>query len=229
MRKFSSISSLPLRHYDLMEELWGRATGGSVCATRQEQRQHQQQKLEVDLNYQMEYIPESPFYERGTYSTSLSPSGMDEHSPGPTQPVTSIPSCETSTSRGSKRKAPMVDLMDSQFEKLITKLDELMNVLRSSNSHFEKILSIMERLGSAIEEQNDIIEKQNYIMRRRSTFQYSESDVWEMLAGMNIQEESIMEHYYDFLCTNPVYTKRLMGLPPNLRWNKLIEMMMGSV
>ncbi|BAT83427.1 uncharacterized protein HKW66_Vig0110600 [Vigna angularis] len=205
-----------------MVELWGRATGGSVCATHQEQRQNQQQKLEVDLNYQMEYIPESPLYERGTYSTSPSPSGMDEHSPGPTQPVTSIPSCETSTSRGSKRKAPMVDLMDSQFEKLITKLDELMNVLRSSNSHFEKILSIMERQVSAIEEQN-------YIMRRRSTFQYSESDVWEMLAGMNIQEESIMEHYYDFLCTNPVYTKRLMGLPPNLRWNKLIKMMTGSV
>lgn len=191
-------------------------------ATRQERRQHPQQRLEVDLNYQMKYIPEPPSYEGGTYSTPPSPSVMDEHSPRPTKFVPSIPSCEKSTSRGSKRKAPMVDLMDSQFQKLITKLDEVMDVMRSANSHLEKLSSIMEQKVIAMK-------KQNYIMRRTTTFQYLESDIWEMLAGMNIQEETIMEQYYDFLCTNPVYTKRLMGLPPNRRWNKLIKMTMGSV
>ncbi|WVZ07362.1 hypothetical protein V8G54_020708 [Vigna mungo] len=196
--------------------------GKESSATRQERRQHPQQRLEVDLNYQMKYIPEPPSYEGGTYSTPPSPSVMDEHSPRPTQPVPSIPLCETSTSRGSKRKAPMVDLMDSQFEKLITNLDKLMDVMRSSNSHLEKLSSIMEQRVIAIKERNDI-------MRRTTTFQYSESDIWEMLAGMNIQEETVMEQYYDFLCTNPVYTKRLMGLPPNRRWNKLIKMMMESV
>jgi len=66
------------------------------------------------------------------------------------------------------------------------------------------------------------------MMHRMTNFQYSESDIWEMLAGMNIHEENLMEQYYDFLCANPVYMKRLMGLPPGLRWNKLLKMMTGT-
>jgi len=213
-----------------MEEFWGadRATGSGVRTTRQARHQCQQQRLEVDLKYQMEYVPDPPLYEGGTYPTPPSPPAMDEYSPGPTQSQPSVPSCGTSSSRGSKRKAPMVDLMDSQFEKLTTKLDGFMDVMGSGNSHFENISQAAQRQVVAIEKRNEILIKQVSMMRRMTNFQYSESDIWEMLSAMNIPDENVMDQCYDFLCANPGHTKRLMGLPSGLRWNKLVKMMRGT-
>ena len=136
-----------IRYYDLMEELWGvnRTTRVGVRTTRQARCQREQHRLEVDLIDQMEYIPDPPLCEGGSNPTRPSPPVMDEYSPRPTQSQPSVPSCRTSTSRGSKRKAPMVDSMDSQFEKLTTKLNEFMDVMGSGNSHFEKISSTTER------------------------------------------------------------------------------------
>ena len=44
----------------------------------------------------------------------------------------------------------------------------------------------MEQQVVAIVERNDILNKQVGMMRRKATFQYTESDIWEMLIGMNI-------------------------------------------
>ncbi|KAL2330901.1 hypothetical protein Fmac_018482 [Flemingia macrophylla] len=44
----------------------------------------------------------------------------------------------------------------------------------------------------AIERRNDLINEQINVMRRTSTFQYSESDIWEMLVAMNLPDEQIM-------------------------------------
>ncbi|WVY97730.1 hypothetical protein V8G54_029881 [Vigna mungo] len=101
------------------------------------------------------------------------PSSIDEYSPGNTQSVPSVPSGGTSSLNGSKRKAPMVDVVDAHFEKLMTSLDE--------------------------------------------------ADIYEMLSGMNISDESLLEKCYDFLCGNPTCMKRLMGLSPHKRHSHQME------
>jgi len=213
-----------------MEELWAadRATSGGVRTARQARRIRHQSRVDVNLNNEMDYIPDAPTLDSFDAYPPTSPPHMDEYGPGPTQFVPSVPSGGTSTSRGSKRKAPMVNLLDSQFDKLSTKLDGFMDVMESGNTQFEKMSYIAERQVIAIEKRNDILSQQVGMLRRNATFQYTESDIWEMLEGMNIQDPKPMDQCYDFLCTHPMVAKMLMGMPANLRWSKLLNMMMGG-
>ncbi|KOM34714.1 hypothetical protein LR48_Vigan02g086400 [Vigna angularis] len=178
--------------------------------------------IQVDLNQNMEYIPEEPTYQEYRDPTPPSPPpSVDEYGPGQTQSVPSVPSGGTSSSRGSKRKAPMVDVIDAQFDKLTTSLDGFTNVLDSTNVHFGVIYGAVVRQVSTMEDRNQIL-------RRASTYTYIEGDIYEMLSAMNIVDENFLDQCYDFLCPNPTCTKRLMGLPPHKRWNKLCKMISGG-
>ncbi|KOM46953.1 hypothetical protein LR48_Vigan07g065700 [Vigna angularis] len=190
-----------IRHYDLMVELFAadRAIESGVRTARQTHRQREYR----------DPTPPSP------------PPSVDEYSPGQTQSVPSVPSGGTSSSRGSKRKAPMVDMIDAQFDKLTTSLDGFTNVLDYTNVHFGVISGAAVRQVSAIE---DI----NQILRRTSMYTYTEDDIYEMLSAMNIADENLLDQCYDFLCSNPTCTKRLMRLPPHKRWNKLCKMISGD-
>ncbi|XP_052728720.1 uncharacterized protein LOC108322420 isoform X2 [Vigna angularis] len=213
-----------IRHYDLMVDLWAadRATGSGVRTACQARRQRVGPRVQVDLNQNMDYIPEEPNYHDYRDPTPPSPPpSVDEYSPGQTQSVSSVPSGGTSSSRGSKRKAPMVDAIDAQFDKLKTNLDGFTNVLSSTNVHFGVISDAAMRQVSAMEDRNQIL-------RRSSTYTYTESDIYEMLSAMNISDETLLDQCYDFLCSNPTCTKRLMGLPPHKRWNKLCKMIAGG-
>lgn len=74
----------------------------------------------------MEYIPEESMFPRFTATTPPSPPTMDKYSLGAIHYVSFVPSRGTSSSRGSKRKTPMVDEMNSQFDKLTAKPDGFM-------------------------------------------------------------------------------------------------------
>ncbi|KOM47368.1 hypothetical protein LR48_Vigan07g107200 [Vigna angularis] len=152
---------------------------------------------------------------------SSPPPSVDEYSPRQTQSVPSVPFGGTSSSRDSKRKAPMVDVIDSQFDKLTTNLNGFAGVLSSSNVHFGVISDEAVR-------QVTVMEDRNQILRRNSNYTYTEADIYEMLSAMNIADENLLEQCYDFLCGNPTCTKRLMGLPPHKRWNKLCKMISGG-
>ncbi|KAG2371033.1 uncharacterized protein HKW66_Vig0212070 [Vigna angularis] len=213
-----------IKHYDLMVELWAadRATGSGVRTARQARRQRVGPHVSVDLNQNIEYIPEQPQWTGYRDPTPPSPPpSVDEYSPGQTQSVPSVPSGGTSSSRGSKRKAPMVDSIDSQFDKLTTSLDGFANVLSSSNVHFGVISDAAVRQVSAMEDRNKIL-------RRNPNYTYTEADIYEMLTSMNIPDENLLDQCYDFLCGNPTCTKRLMGLPLHKRWNKLLKMISGG-
>ncbi|KOM55310.1 hypothetical protein LR48_Vigan10g120200 [Vigna angularis] len=213
-----------IKHYDLMVELWAadRATGSGVRTARQARRQRVGPRVSVDLNHNIEYTPEQPDWMRYRDPAPPSPpSSVDEYSPGQTQSVPSVPSGGTSSSRGSKRKAPMVDVIDSQFDKLTTSLDGFAGVLSSSNVHFCVI-------SDAAVRQVTTMEDRNQILRRNSNYTYTEADIYEMLSAMNIADDNLLEQCYDFLCGNPTCTKRLMGLPPHKRWNKLWKMISGG-
>ncbi|BAU02706.1 hypothetical protein VIGAN_11227200 [Vigna angularis var. angularis] len=104
-----------IRHYDLMVELWAadRATVSGVQTARQAHRQRVGPCVQVDLNQNMEYIPKEPIYPGYRDPTPPSPPPfMDEYSLGHTQFVPSE-SGGTSSSRGSKRKTPMIDVIDA--------------------------------------------------------------------------------------------------------------------
>ncbi|KAG2409341.1 uncharacterized protein HKW66_Vig0000060 [Vigna angularis] len=185
--------------------------------------------VSVDLNQNIEYIPEQSQWTGYRDPTPPSPPpSVDDYSPGQTQSVPSVPSGGTSSSRGSKRKAPMVDSIDTQFDKLTTSLDGFANVLSSSNVHFGVISDAAVRQVSAMEDRNEILRSQTEILRRTPNYTYTEADIYEMLTAMNISDENLLEQCYDFLCRNPTCTKRLMGLPPHKRWNKLCKMTSGG-
>jgi len=98
-----------------MEELWAadRVTGQGVGTARQVRRCIESQSFNVDLNEDhVEYVPEPPTFHQKTEEAFPSPPRVDSYSPAPTY---STPSAGNSSSRGSKRKAPMVDLIDAQF------------------------------------------------------------------------------------------------------------------
>ncbi|KOM48152.1 hypothetical protein LR48_Vigan07g185600 [Vigna angularis] len=98
-------------------KLWAsdRATGSGVRTARQTRRRITP-RVSVDLNKNIEYIPEQPDWTTYRDPTPTSPPpSVDEYSPGNTQSVPSVPSGGTSSSRGSKRKAPLVDVVDAHF------------------------------------------------------------------------------------------------------------------
>ncbi|KAG2405227.1 uncharacterized protein HKW66_Vig0044820 [Vigna angularis] len=110
-------------------------------------------QIEFSLDYthlQMEEMVELGFID----PTPPSPPFVDECSPGQTQYVPSVPSGGTSSSRGSKRKAPMVDVIDAQFDKLTTSPYGFINVMGSTNVHFEKISNMVKRHVIVMEKRN---------------------------------------------------------------------------
>ncbi|XP_014503196.1 uncharacterized protein LOC106763529 [Vigna radiata var. radiata] len=209
-----------IRHYDLMVELWAadRATGSGVRTARQVRIGRDAPRVNVDLNQNIEYTPEQPDWMGYRDLTPPSPPpSVDEYSPGGTQSVPSVPSGGTSSSRGSKRKAATMDVVESQFEKFTTSLDGFTNVLSSSNVHFGVI-------SNAAVEQVTTMKERNEILRRSTSYTYTKCDIYNMLTGMNISDESQLDQCYDFLCDKPKCVKKLMGLPPHKRWNKLCQM-----
>ncbi|KAL2320733.1 hypothetical protein Fmac_029702 [Flemingia macrophylla] len=224
----------PIRYYDLMEELWGadRATWHMARTAWQARRNIPPSTFTVDLNDDVNNIPEEQPVDAGIHTTYRSPPHVDSYSPGDgTHSIPSVASTGTggtSSSRGTKRKSPMVDVMDAQFDKLTTRLDVFTDYFDRGNNLTQRLSDIVERQVNAIERRNDLIKEQINVMRRISIVQYSESDIWEMLVCMNLLDEQIMVQCYDWLCNNPSHVMRLFGMPPHLRLNQLLKLMGGS-
>ncbi|KAL2318661.1 hypothetical protein Fmac_032537 [Flemingia macrophylla] len=113
-----------------MEELWGvdHATGHMARTASQARKNICTQSLRVDLNDDVDYIPEDQSFDPRFDTSYRPPPHMDSYSLG--DGTHSVPSAVsggtggTSSSWGTKRKAPMVDVMDAQFDILTMKLDE---------------------------------------------------------------------------------------------------------
>jgi len=124
-----------------MEELRAvdRATGQGVGTARQVRRRIESQSFNMDLNEDhMEYVPEPPTFHQGTEEAFPSPPLVDSYSPTPTHSTPSAPSAENSLSWRSKRKAPVMDLMDAQFQTLTTNLKEVTKAININNSNIKE-------------------------------------------------------------------------------------------
>nr|KYP63524.1 UPF0420 protein [Cajanus cajan] len=124
-----------IRYYDLMEELWGVdwATGHMARTARQARRNIGMPSVIVDLNDDVNDIPQDDPFQAGFDTAYRSPPHYGSCSP--VDGSQSVPSAasggttRTSSSRGTKRKAPMIDVMDAQFDRLTTRLDAFTDYL----------------------------------------------------------------------------------------------------
>jgi len=74
----------------------------------------------------MDYIPDELALEATLEDAPRSPLYVDSHSPTPT---ISIPSRGTSSYRGTKQEASMIDVVETQYENFITKLDVFVSTI----------------------------------------------------------------------------------------------------
>lgn len=88
----------------------------------------------MDHNDDMEDILEEHVFHAPTNQAPPSPPLMDSYSPNLTQYVSYG---GMSSSWGSKRKVPMVDVMDAHFAKLPTKLDVFVDAIGIRNALIE--------------------------------------------------------------------------------------------
>ena len=166
----------------------------------------------------MEYIPEPSTFDHDTEEPIPSPPVVDSYSPAPTESTPSAPSGGTSSSRGSKRKTPLVDLIDSQFAHLMTKLDAVTDAMRQGNDNID-------RLSSIAAEHNAIFREHVQNWHRHSSVHYSEREIWDMLVELNIGNEDIFDQCYETLCSNQPLVKLLFGMPQDRRLDKLLQVM----
>lgn len=94
----------------------------------------------MNLNDDMEYIPEALTFDDSPKQVSLSPPQMDPYSIILTQL-----SGGTSSSQAFKRKTFMVDAMDTQFDKLTINFDVFVDAIGTINVLSEKLCSIAKR------------------------------------------------------------------------------------
>jgi len=110
----------------------------------------------------------------------------------------------------------MVELIDAQFQTLTTNIKEVTEAINVGNSNIKELSTIAR-------EHNVIFREHVHNMRRSSFYQYTESDIWDMLVQLNIPNDAIMEQCYEYLCSNPALVKCIFGMPLNHRLTKLMS------
>lgn len=96
-------------------------------------------------------------------------------------------------------------------------IDRIVEVMKESEMLIGKQAEMAERQAIAMEKQNDL-------MRRSSTMQYLESEIWDMLVQINLDDEK----YYDYLCDNPKTCAYAFWLATHLRLSYLFKHMTGG-
>ncbi|KAK8473516.1 hypothetical protein PHAVU_001G156300 [Phaseolus vulgaris] len=209
----------PIRHYDLMEELWSndRATGSRVRTARDMNSPPDMTNFSVNLGENnMDYIPEQPNFEEADDYVPRSPAAQFQSSDTPSDTPSNTPSMSsagsagTSSSRGSKRKGPTMYGIDEQFAMLNTNLQQCVSSMKDGNENASQLVNIAhaqatttQDIAAEIRRRNDLYAEHVHHHRRHASYQYSESDIWAMLVELNIQDEQLMDQCYKFLCDHP--------------------------
>ncbi|ESW13068.1 hypothetical protein PHAVU_008G165300 [Phaseolus vulgaris] len=209
----------PIRHYDLMEELWSndRATGSRVRTARDINSPPNMTNFSVNLGENsMDYIPEQPNFEEADDYVPRSPAPQFQSSNTPSDTPSNAPSMPsagsagTSSSRGSMRKDPTMDDIDEQFAMLNTNLQQCVSSMKDGNENASQLVNIAraqatktQDIAVEIRRRNDLYAEHVHHHRRHASYQYSKSDIWAMLVELNIQDEQLMDQCYEFLCDHP--------------------------
>lgn len=146
---------------------------------------------------------------------------FDNFSPhnGPSNQSTS-----TSASRGTKRKRNVVDLMESQFERMDQQIMGLTEAMKDGNSISAKLQQVAERQTEVAEKHVEIAEKHLTLMQQTRPRHYSEAEVWNMLEELNVPDEYRLS-CYDYLCDHEQKKRKVFGVPPHMRVQALVQVM----
>lgn len=225
-----------IKHYEILKELYGKDRAkGNITGTgkeknkRWEKNKRQEKEREfIDLNDNFDdtgmHVPESNYVDE----TPLSPSNLDAFSPAYGQ---SSQSNGTAAARVTKRKANMMETMEVQYEKVSLGINALAEAVKDGNNRSEKLHQVVERQVVVAERQVTVAERQVEIAEKELTIiqqsrprHYCESDVWNVLTELGISDKYKMG-CYRYLCANDLKKRELFGVPPEMRFQALIEMM----
>ncbi|CAL1388532.1 unnamed protein product [Linum trigynum] len=212
----------PINNYDKLFELYGefRATGeGAASAFERIERWNMRSPaFDIDLNNMSgddegmnAYIP-SPFTPReGT--NAYSSDGRSSFTP---DPPPSVDSHGTTSSKGTKRKAPMVDVSANQFEVMAVNMSRMASGIEKGNV-------IAERSAKAMEKGNEIKERSLVILDHHKTHIYKEGEIFQELQRYDIPGEMRLNGY-KYLEKNPDTTRALFGLPEEYRQQFIVDL-----
>ncbi|GAU39974.1 hypothetical protein TSUD_61640 [Trifolium subterraneum] len=180
----------------------GKTSGTGKEKKKRWEKEKEKEKEIIDLNDNFKdtgmHEPESNYVKK----TPLSPSNFDAFSPSQ-----SNQSNGTTATRGAKRKAHVVEATESQYEKVSVGIDALAEVVND-----ERQVIVAERQVTVAERQVDIPEKELTIIQQSRPRHYSESDVWNVLTDLGINNNCKMD-CYRFLCANDLKKRELFGVP----------------
>ncbi|XLS78382.1 hypothetical protein HN51_062607 [Arachis hypogaea] len=215
---------------DTLKELFGadRATGKGAATSRE--RLQQLDRDHIDLNDSFENTGFSDIDVNMGHDTPIFSTNLDSPSTPHSQPNQLG---GTSTSRGTKRKSPMNDFLEAQYEKVALGITTMADAVKkgsylSSKLHdvaqrqvesaerqasvAERQVSVAEKQVSLIERQVAIAEKGLAIMQQSRPRLYSESDVWDMLTELGLIGLARMQ-CYQFSCENKKKKCQIFGIP----------------
>ena len=78
------------------------------------------------------------------------------------------------------------------------------------------------RLSAAIVRLTEVVERQNSLSN--ATIERpnpTTEEIQNLLQTMNIEDQNLFRQYFDFLSSHPSYTRRLIGMPQQYRFNAL--------
>ncbi|KAG5030116.1 hypothetical protein JHK87_013630 [Glycine soja] len=218
---------MQIKHYDILTELFATDRAkGNVAKTAKERRK-QWEKENIDLNNYFEdtemYVPNVGMFDENQFS----PPNFEDASPqnGQTNPS------GLNTSRGTKRKRNVVELVEDQYERMNESIMTIAEALKEGNSVSKELhqvaerqVEVAERQVAVIEKQVEIAEKQVTVIQQTRPRHYSESDVWDLLEELRVTDPFRMK-VYNHLCDNEHKKRKLFGVPPHMRGEALIQMM----
>ncbi|XP_020965553.1 uncharacterized protein LOC107614268 [Arachis ipaensis] len=229
------MKKMQIKHYDTLKELFrtDRATGKGAATSRE--RIQELDRNHIDLNDSFENIDFSDIDVNMGHDTPIFSANIDSPSAPHSEP-TQLGG--TSTTRGTKRKTPMNDFLEAQYEKVTLKITTMADVVKEGNYLSSKLHDMAEKQASVAERQVSVAKKQVSLIERQVAIAekglaiiqqsrpriYSESDVYDMLTELSLIGSYRMQ-CYQFLCENEQKKAPNFGIPPELRLDVLFHFM----
>jgi len=98
---------------------------------------------------------------------------------------------------------------------------KIIELLEEANALDRRMLAATNRQLPTIERRNALLNDQYNLIPRTPSAQYRGDQISELLRTMNISDDNLLRECYDFLCSHPLHTRLLMGMPAENRWNRL--------
>jgi len=102
----------------------------------------------------------------------------------------------------------------------------IMDLLEESSQLNRRMNVAIDRQRVALQARNNLITEYNRLTRCQPEFK---EDIFQMLSAMNIEDVNLFTRCYEYLCSHPLHTRCIMGMPIHFRMNRLLRYMNEGV